>query len=282
MPAGPKIWRESTIRKRNRQGLGTGDGSTYQPAIRVQEFSSRAPQTRMGSSLRGRTVHLHSGLERALYLILEFSTDIVEFKEQVPMDRSITLGAAQTLGIKHPVHDRTNVPVVMTLDVLVTERDAAGVVTTTAWDVKPWSELSNERALEKLSLHRAYALRMGLTHRLFTERSCSKAYIENIDWLWCSRRKDAELLSTPDFYERYPRLLLEELAAGARRTSIRDFCSCFDVRHRLKPGSALRLFKQLVWSHNIRIDLSTEERELQDVPRPTHVTFIGRNGKHVQ
>ena len=132
MPAGPKIWRESTIKKRNRQGLGTGAGSTYQPAIRVQEFSSRAPQTRMGSSLRGRPVHLHSGLERALYLILEFSSDIIEFKEQVPMDRALTLGAARELGIKHPVYDKTAVPVVMTLDALITERDSANTVTTTA------------------------------------------------------------------------------------------------------------------------------------------------------
>jgi len=281
MRSGPQLWTEAVIAKRIRQGLGSGQGRDYRPFIRVQDFSSRGVQTRVPSSVLGRTVHTHSYLERAFFLIKEFTGRLLSYEEQLPMDRSITLGAAKQLGVRHPVYPTTGVPVVMTLDVLLKERDPSGRPIVSAWDIKPHSELGKRRVLEKLSLHKAYCAHFGIPHYIFTERSVPKVAIRNIDWLRLSLQKAGEIESVPRLFTDHPVLMLDELAAGEfPRTSIRDYCLGYDHRRGLPRGTGLRVLKHLAWNRQVRINLLADPVETQPTPTPSEIVSLTTVASH--
>jgi len=283
MTAGPKIWTETKLAERIRKGLGCGSGTHYLPAIRIQDFSSRGVQTRTPSEVLGRTVHTHSYLERALFLVTEFRGNLLEYREQFPMERAVTLGAAKKLGIRHPVYPKSGgMPVVMTLDALVTERAGPAASKLTAWDVKPHAELQNRRVLEKLTLHKAYCAYSGILHRVFTERSLNKVVVQNIDWLRSSRQREGEREVVDGLFTTHAACMLDEIRSGNFKLSVRAYGLSYDRRRQLPPGTGLRLVKHLAWTHVIELDLTVDPIELQPLPRPRHVGKANRHGEIVQ
>ena len=274
---GVRKWSESSIKKRIKSGLGVGHGSAYKSAIRVQDLSSSAPQTRL--PMLGRVAHLHSGLERALALVKQFESDLVEYRDQQPMDRAVTLGIAAQLGIRHPLYPGTNTPVVMTLDAVVHERGPDGCILATAYDVKPHEALRDERTLEKLSIHRAYCAQVGMPHVLFTEQSLPGHSLQNLDNIRKSCPKQDEVLAVPNLFDSHRRWMVSELAEGADDGSILEYCRSYAVRFNIAVAQALRLFQYLVWTHCVRIDLSMFKPFTQPLPRPQTVKLVDRFGE---
>ena len=268
MGTGPKKWTEELIARRVKEGRGLGDRESYSPWLYVQEFSSRGTQTRMPSLVLKRTIHTFSYLELALYLLWEFflRQNLLDYKEQFPLDRRITLAAAEGLGIRHPRYEKTRVPVVMTLDAVVTWLNSAGQRRFAAWDVKPTAELKHRRTLEKLSLHRACCAHLGIPHLLFTEKSFPKTLVNNIVWLRWSRRKNGEIEAIPGLLETHGALMLEDLCNRHPDQSIRNYCTEYDKRHCLPSGGALRVLKVLLWQRELTVDLTVPKIELQRVP----------------
>ncbi|MFH7043518.1 TnsA endonuclease N-terminal domain-containing protein [Paucibacter sp. JuS9] len=265
--AGPKKWTEELIDARVKAGRGQGSGQTYSPWLNVQEFSSRGTQTRVPSHKLNRTIHTFSYLERALFLVTEFQTNFVDFNEQRPLDRGVTLGAAAKLGIRHPRYPRTNVPVVMTMDALVTTTDADGVLTFAAWDVKPQRRLQDERVLAKLSLHKAYCAQQGIPHYLFTENSVSPYVVRNIDWIRMALPKDGEQEVVPGLFTGHLDQFQDDLFTCRTRPTISHFCGQYDAAHKVDRGTGLRIFKLLLWQHRVDMDLNVQWLERQPIPR---------------
>jgi hypothetical protein len=266
--AGPQIWTEELIAQRVKNGRGIGEGANYSPWLLVQEFSSTGTQTRIPSAKLKRTIHTFSYLERALFLYTEFQSNFEGYQEQFPMERSITLGAAQTLNIKHPRYPRTSVPVVMTLDAVVTMRGDDGRARVGAWDVKPARQLGKKRVAEKLSLHKAYCAHSGISHNIFTENSISKDVIRNIDWIRMSLPRDGELASVEGIFTWHPDQMLEQLATSRKTPDVSIFCAQYDFLNHLESGTGLRIFKMLLWQHRVRVNLDAKWIEREPIPRP--------------
>lgn len=258
--SGPTIWSEDLIEERLRMGRGQGEGPGYQPWLYVQEFSSRGTQTRIPGLKVRRTHHTFSYLERAFFLIAEFQPEFVDLREQFPMDRGVTLGAAKALGIRHPRYPKTQSPLVMTLDAVVTTREPSGGVRLAAWDVKPARMLRKPRVLEKLSLHKAYCAHVGIQHSLFTEQSYSRQMVRNIDWIRMGISRDEDVGC--DDLGVHPQQMLERLAACRRAPVMTEFCASYDKACSLEPGTGLRVMKGLLWNHQAVTDLCADRIEL--------------------
>lgn len=267
--AGPKKWTEEIIARRVSGGRGQGEGERYSPWLHVQEFSSRGTQTRVPSVRLKRTIHTFSYLERALFLFTEYQQNFADFREQFRMDRRITLGAASSLGIKHPMYPGTKVPVVMTLDAVVVMLADDGRPMMAAWDVKPERQLTKQRVLEKLSLHKAYCAHIGIPHYVFTDKSISRNVIRNIDWMRMSLPKDGECETTPGIFTWHPEQMLEELVLRRRRETLTDFCAQYDASHRLERGTGLRVMKFLLWQRRVAVDLASPHIEREPAPLPS-------------
>ena len=270
----PKRWTEELIAERVKAGRGMGEGEHYSPWLFVQEFSSRGTQTRIPCMKFNRTIHTFSYLERALFLWTEFQPNFLGYKEQFAQDRGITLGAAKTLGIRHPRYPRTGVPVVMTIDAVVTIRGQDGDDLLAGWDVKPARQLLKPRVLEKLSLHKAYSANVGMPHYLFTENSIHRNTIRNIDWIRMALRKEGELEMAAGLFTWRQDAMLEQLAACRTAPSISQFCAVYDAANGLERGTGLRLMKLLLWSHRLQVNLKSQWIEREPIPRPAKGWYL--------
>jgi hypothetical protein len=271
---GPKLWTEELIAERVKNGRGRGEGEHYLPWLYVQEFSSRGTQTRIPCMKFNRTIHTFSYLERALFLWTEFQPSFRGYKEQFAQDRGTTLGAAKMLGIRHPRYPRTGVPVVMTIDAVVTTRGQDGQDRLAGWDVKPERQLKKARVLEKLSLHKAYAGHVGMPHYLFTENSIHRNTIRNIDWIRMALQKDGELEMAAGLFTWRQEAMLEQLAASRTTPSISQFCAQYDGANGLERGTGIRVMKLLLWAHRVQVNLKSQWIEREAIPRPAKHWYL--------
>jgi hypothetical protein len=258
MAAGPKLWTEERVQERFAEGRGQGAGDTYQPWVRVQEFASRGNQTRIPSVRLRRSIHTFSYLERAMYFWHEY-LGFEDYREQVPLDRRITMGIAQVLKVRHPVYLHTAVPFVMMLDALVVKRDAAGKRFIEAWDAKPLEKLANPRIREKLKIHAAFCKHKGIKHQVFTESSVPKAVLRNIEWARSGLPLEDEWLVVPMLFTIEAVRFLTWLRSKRHRSLVWELCCHYDELRRFEYGTALRLFKFLVWHCRIVMDLNTPD-----------------------
>lgn len=258
MAAGPKIWTEERIRERFAEGRGQGSGNNYIPWLWVQEFASNANQTRIPSMHLKRTIHTFSYLERAMHTWHEYS-GYLDYREQFPMDRRITLGAAAQMKIRHPVYRTSRCTMVMMLDALVFKRAPNGTHNVEAWDAKPLEKLEKRRVKDKLKLHKAFCAYIGIEHSLFTEATLPRAMTETLEWARGGLPLEGELLPYPSFLEVEGKRLLNWLRTRDHRRTVSDLCASWDHTHSFEAGSSLRLFKLLLWTKKVYLRLDQPE-----------------------
>ena len=268
MPAGPKRWTETIIQRRLSEGRGQGEGDDFTPWVSVQEFSSKGVQTRIKPLEGGPMVHTFSYIERGLFLFIEFWYRPALYRAQFAMDRALTLGIAATLGIKHPRFPVTRAAVVMTLDAVVTSRDAEGRTKVTAYDCKPASELQKPRVMEKLSIHKAYCAVRGWSHHIFTNETLPRQVVRNLDWLRSGPRMVEEIETVQGMFDVLPDLMMRDLRRGDVPIRVCDFCKAFDREYDYPLGTGLRVFKTLVWQRRLTPNLSRQDLEMDLITLP--------------
>lgn len=269
MRHGPKVWTEGVIAKRFKSGVGKGVGNNYKPWLTVHDVSSRGRQTRTAMAKIGRVVHTHSYIERNFLVLAEFRKDFCDVYEQYPIDRSVTLGAARSLGIRHPTYPISNAPVVMTIDFLLVTKDGRGQIEMHPWDCKLERALSDSRVLEKLTLHRAAAEHIGWNPvRLFTERSVPTQVIRNVQWIRSALPLQGEPDMIHELFQSEPTAMFNDIAYRKPRLLISDYCRGYDKKRGFPPGTAIRVFAWLLWSHRLSVDLRGQFLPTQMLPWP--------------
>lgn len=266
MKHGPKVWTEKIVDDRVKAGLGSGHGNAYRPWLSVHDLSSRGRQTRTSMRKLDRVVHTHSYIERAFLIVAEFQASFSDINEQFPIPREVTLGAAESLGIRHQTYPVSHVPVVMTIDFLLTSITPDGEIHKVPWDCKREDDLKNPRILEKLSIHRAAAKHLGLgPSRLFTEKSVPRQVLRNIEWIRATLPLEGEAQWIHALYATEPALMLQDILERRPVSQIWNFCADYDVRKGFEPKTALRVFGWLLWAHKVRVDLASRDVPYQAV-----------------
>ena len=93
---------EAQYRKWIKEGRGTGEYQDYKPWLTVYDAPSDGRVHRVFGYKSKRTHHLLSDLELSMFYLLEWRQDVLQVKEQFPLEREITLELAESAGIKHP------------------------------------------------------------------------------------------------------------------------------------------------------------------------------------
>ncbi|WP_180270695.1 TnsA endonuclease N-terminal domain-containing protein [Sporanaerobium hydrogeniformans] len=84
---------------------------------------------------------------------MEFSENVIDIREQYPLfPLQETLLITKELGIQHPKHPKTQEPIVMTTDFLITIKDAEAEVRDIVRTFKYKKELLKKRVLEKFEI----------------------------------------------------------------------------------------------------------------------------------
>lgn len=245
MANGRTRWTERKIAEMLANGHGRGTGKDYLPWIHVRDFSSHGTSRRVPSSKTGRTHQLLSDVEYDLFLLLEWSREFIDVREQYPLDRDLTQDVARTLGIRHPHYPNTHVPAVMTVDFFCT-RVADGGAEFVAFNAKRKEEAEDEVSLLKLEIQRASLELLQIPHHLVYHSDLPAQKVRNIDWIRDSKLKDGEIEPRQGYWHSMSARMSQMLPDANRELRLVDFCSQFDAANSAPQGTGLRAARLLM------------------------------------
>src|SRR5665647_470484 len=86
-----------------KKGLGKGNGKKYSPVFTAWEISSRGKKVRVMGLKTNREHLLLSTLEQDYLYYVDFTkpNQVVDIREQFPLDLVVTQGLCNELGIRH-------------------------------------------------------------------------------------------------------------------------------------------------------------------------------------
>ncbi|PEB48794.1 hypothetical protein CON65_25420 [Bacillus pseudomycoides] len=107
-------WTEKKIEKYIKEGRGQGELNNYKPLLTIQNVSSTGNSSRLKGWKTNRRHELLSDLERKYFFIMEWVEEIIDIREQFPLNRELTYKVAEEKGIRHPICTRTETLIVLT------------------------------------------------------------------------------------------------------------------------------------------------------------------------
>ena len=229
-----------------KEGRGQGVGENYKPWIFIHDFPSRGISARIPGRKTGRVHHLLSKNEEFFFYILDADPDVLDIREQFPLRLSETMEIARKLNIRHPW--KNDFPFVMTTDFLITRNDGLHART-----VKGSDELDNPRVIEKFSIEHAYWSSKGVDWKIVTEKQINRDRALNIQWLYSGELPE-EVIPEPDIRKNAMEALLGIIDQGGLLPANR--IAPFEEAFRLRPGSAVSLYKSLILNGSISPDLN--------------------------
>lgn len=251
-------WSEETIARFEAEGRGRGTGAAFKPWLTVADLSSLGRSRRPWSDKTGRHHELFSDVEYDLFLCLEWGQDVVDIREQYPLDRDITQELARTLGLRHPHYPRTQTPTVMTVDFLVT-RIRSGERLFEAFNAKRDEEAEDHKSLEKLEIQRAYFEQLGSPHHLVFHSAIPRQKANNYAWVRDALLKPGESEPQTGYFADLMARMAAELANSAGCTQLRDYCTDFDHRYGATSGTGLRVARMLIHQRTLVTDMASSD-----------------------
>jgi hypothetical protein len=264
----------SKIDKWIKEGRGSGQGSNYKPWLNIQDVSSLGRSTRLKGIKTGRQHEFLSDLERNYFYLTEYSDFVFDIREQFPLlPLEETIVIAEELGIKHPTDPKTNEPIVMTTDFLLTIDKGQGVFEV-ARTIKMKDELLKERVLEKFEIEREYWQRRDIDWGIVTEEEISKTMARNISYVhdyYNARDYDVFREMSEQHIEDLSISLMQRLLN--KNSSFRAIVNEFDIDTHLPSGSGVTLFYHLLAQKIIRINM----KETLNLEQPILIQSIDEN-----
>ena len=243
-------WDWNTYYRWLKEGRGTGEGKDYLVWLTIHDLASRGIVSRILGMKTGRMHHLLSGLETALFYILDASDLVLDIREQFPLLLlEETLRIAKEINVRHPRDSVSKFPYVFTSDFVVTTQEGIKVLS-----VKPESELEKLRVREKLAVEQRYWEEKGIEWRLVTDKIIDFQKARNLEWIgrsWDFCKRVPAGRSPDEILDSF--LLIYENSYK----SVAQIAEEIENRFRLEPGFGITTFQYLLRQKRIIIDLSS-------------------------
>jgi hypothetical protein len=242
-----------------RQGRGTGDRETWNPWLHRGDFSSRGIVTI--DSLygdNGREIQLFSVPERNGWKVYSSSQDTETVQEQVPHDRDLSRRIAREMGIPHPRDPESQVDIVVTTDLVVTQRRLGGEHRKIARSVKPEHEMNSPNQAEHAELEKRLCAYEGITDFKFLfESSFPQQLLQNIDLLYMNRdlHKQLEPLGYEGSFAYVSAEVCEHILHANTDATLANFCLALNQQSKWPPGLATRTALHAIRWHKLKADL---------------------------
>lgn len=154
------------------------DTTEYVPFLNVRSVPTKGKSNRIMGWKTGREHHFLSKLELAAFYHFDWSDDVADIKEQYPLfPMEILQNIAIKAGIKYPSFNGE--PIIMTTDFLITTK-RCGNITHYARTVKPYTDLSDERIIEKFEIERRFFNSKNIDWGIITEKELSDVFTNNM------------------------------------------------------------------------------------------------------
>lgn len=227
----------------------------YKPHLKVNDISSLGRSHRVFGHKTGRSHHLFSDLELAVFLLLEWSDKIAEINEQIELNLDETLSIANEAGINHPKQGGNYK--VMTSDFYVTFRKSNQLNTTQlAIQAKYSEDLEDGRTLEKIEIERRFWKKKEIDFRIITELEIPKIVLDNIKWLYPAKNSNLTKLSF-ELFEYYAGQL-----SNYKHLTLIEFCKKCDLANDSEIGTSLSEIKALLAHNYMSFDIRNDYKKI--------------------
>ncbi|MCI2282336.1 TnsA endonuclease N-terminal domain-containing protein [Colwellia sp. MSW7] len=231
-----------------KEGRGSGQNSEYKPWITVRDLPSDGRVHRVFGHKSQRTHHLLSDLELAVFLLLEWHQDVIQIREQFPLQLETTTQVAAESGISHP--SLSGVKQYMSSDFLVNSHNPNQPKF--VLQAKYAEAIGDARTVEKLELERRYWKLKEVPWFLVTEQDIPQTVIKNIKWLYPAQRDEIDmelLIQRVDYYDYH--------FSQNPDKNIIDICKKLDIAYELQVGESLAEVRHLLAKRCFTFDIFT-------------------------
>ena len=234
-----------------KEGRGQGYGVHYHSWLTTQDVPSIGLTTRLMGVKIPRMYYLFSKVERSWFYLYEWSSRVVDIREQFPLlPLGKTLAIAHQCGYYHPPKSKEPAP--LTTDLLVTIADGTNRYDV-AVAVKKADALSSSRTVEKLEIERQYWQGEKVAWCLVTDREIPKYVVQNIEFL----RNYVRLERRVSLSEAARTDIITELQRRitAPTVSLQQLTMDCDINLGYRRGSSLTLVYHLIATRQWHIDM---------------------------
>lgn len=212
---------------------------------------SRGRSHRLFWRKSARVHHFLSDNEYSAFLHHCYDDDVIDVREQFPLDRSETILLADLLGVHHPVDRASRTPLVMTTDLLITRRASRGDCLF-AYAIKEDEDLQNLRTIEKLEIEKVYWSIRGIAWEIQLRSQLKTNTARNLAWLFNS---DLSVRAENAWIQRI-RTQVQTTSLAYPTVPIRLVCRLIDGQLGLERGSALGVVRALLARKEVLVDLN--------------------------
>lgn len=236
-------WTERRVQKFIKQGRGKGAGPDYFPWITVRDFPSKGRVSRIFGLKTQRGHHFFSDLEYRFFIQNEWRDEVVDIREQFPLDRDMTHRIALRHLITPPV-TRDGTPFVLTTDFLL-DVHSDGNRTEIAHTAKYSSALDDMRTLEKLEIERRYWKEKTVPWSIITEKDIDLTLVKNVEFV--RHEYDLTLIQEPfeGCLHKLATLIIDAIPKQPT-LPLKELCSALDNSLGIEAGFALTAAKHLL------------------------------------
>lgn len=244
---------EKQNEKKKKEGRGQGNFENYKPWLKIQDVGSQGLATRIRGNKTGRSHQLLSTLELDYLYLLDWSEDVIDIREQYPLDLKETIALAKEVDLIHPPCSNPTQPIIMTTDFLITIRQPIGTKEA-ARTIKYSKDLADSRVLEKFEIERLYWNERNIDWGIVTELDINKILVKNIKWLYKYRTLD----SLPSSINP---LLIPEISdymfpfVAEKELPLRVITKNCDDKFALPPGNSLALVRYLLATRKWKVNM---------------------------
>jgi hypothetical protein len=258
-----RIFTDVTIENRLKEGRGKGDGEGYKPWITVRDIPSTGISTEVLGWKTNRIHQLLSRLESSYFWCLEWSSVVVDIKEQYPLfdekySYDETVRIAETIGVKYPVIPRAGTYNVQTTDFVIT-LNVNNEIITLARTLKYEKDLSDRRTLEKFEIERLYWKKRKIDWKIVTERDINKMLTYNVELIHNYHNLKGLNLDVNNILYIESALKCE---LSNKEIGFSSLTQNIDVNLGLQSGTSLAVVKYLIankfWIIDMNVKLNTE------------------------
>ncbi|WP_433948077.1 TnsA endonuclease N-terminal domain-containing protein [Bacillus tropicus] len=237
-------WTESKIARYTKKGRGQGELALYKPWLTIQDVPSDGRVHRSVGWKTEREHYFLSDLEFNYFCLCDWADDVLDIREQFPLDREATLAIAEELGIRHSKDKKTSTPIVMTTDFFLTVRED-GHVTYKARTIKMAKDLNDKRNIEKFEIERVYWGRQGIDWAIVTEAEMPITFVNNLKFIKESYKvDDMEKVESLLFeWNNFEGNLLKNLKA-------------FDKKYNFELGTGISIYKHALAKKIFTVDMT--------------------------
>lgn len=239
-----------------KEGRGQGEGKDYKPWLTIQDFPSRGRTSRILGWKTNRVHHLFTDIETRCFYLFEWDKNVIDIREHFPLiDVGDVIKNKDEVNLDIFKDRETGCEYVITTTFLLTVKDKNGCTRLVARSVKSASELGKKTTMEKLEIERRYwAVNKGISWGVITQNEIPMQKVKNIEWVHSS------LYNYEDFNltEKEMVSLCSDFINNieSRNVSIRRITKEFDITNGLKSGTGIFIFKYLIASRIIDINMN--------------------------